>query len=178
MPDLHPRQCSPRLRTKNLSSPELLSPPMVGGDLLEFYTSGIFLLLIGWFNPSSRQFLDDLHCCVQYYIGNDACDQTISDTVRGRHFRNGNEGWDCIAIVTPIDIGCRFSHQGSNDDECASSGPWRDGCKNWGKENGNEECDSCEDGCEASLASFGNTRSALSICSDWRGPKKWKPGFP
>lgn len=53
---------------QDLSSPELLSPPMVGGDLLEFYTSGILLLLISWFNPSSRQFPDDLHCCVQYYI--------------------------------------------------------------------------------------------------------------
>lgn len=31
-------------------------------------------------------------CCVQYYIDNDACDQTISDTVRRRHYRNGNEG--------------------------------------------------------------------------------------
>ncbi|KAI6756507.1 hypothetical protein HG531_014122 [Fusarium graminearum] len=123
-----------------------------------------------------RDNLDKQDDSVENHVGANTSNQTIGNGVCKRHDGNGKESRYSISHVLPIDLSHSANHHRTNKNQNASSGPWWDGRKNRGEEDGDEEADSGNHGGDTSLATFGNTSTRLDKRSNGRHTKNSADG--
>jgi hypothetical protein len=132
---------------------------------------GLLLFLVGGNDPAARGLLDDVDERVDDDVRADTGNQTVGDRVGEGHDGDGEECRDSVAHVLPVDVLGRLSHEGTDNDERTSGGPWRDRGENRREEDGDEEGETSEHRSETSLSSFRDTSTRLDVRSD-RGAAK------
>lgn len=128
----------------------------------------LLLILVWWDNTTARCNLNEPDRSVDEEVGADTGNQAIGDRVGKGHDCNGEESRDGIAQVTPVDVLGRSSHERTDNDERAASGPGRNRGKDGREEDGYEEAETRKHGSKSSLASLGNTSTRLNVRSDGR----------
>jgi hypothetical protein len=137
---------------------------------------GVFEVLVGGFNAAARSFLDDPDGGVDEDVRDDAGNEAVGDAVSEGHHGDGQEGWDGVAHVRPVDFGGGFNHHGADDDESAAGGPRRDGGEDGREEDGDEEAEAGCDCGKAGGAAFGNASAGFDEGGDGRAAEERADG--
>lgn len=137
---------------------------------------GLLFVVVGRRDAATGDISQEPYGGVDDDVRHDTGNEAVGNRVCEGHDGDGEEGGDGIAHVLPVDVRNGRGHHGSDDDEDTASGPRRDGCEDGGKEDADEEADAGDDGCEASLATFGNASTGLDKGRDRRNAKESTDG--
>ena len=133
---------------------------------------GVLLVLVGGLEAAARRRLDGPHEDVDDDVAADAGDHAVGDGVGEGHDGDGQEGWDSVAHVAPVDLDDGAHHHGPDEDQYAAGCPRRDGREDGREEDGNEEADPGGYGRDARLAALADTGTALDEGGYGRGTEK------
>lgn len=133
---------------------------------------GICQLVIDGLNLASGSLGDDPGKAVQDDVADDASDETVRDGVGEWHDGDCEEGGNGVAVISPVDVLRCLGHQRTDDDKGAARSPWREGSKDWCKEDGNEEAKAGHHACDASHSTLGDTSAGFDERGDGRAAEE------